>query len=75
MLLYKLTENENNLDIETQGHLSEDMSSIIISQNMFRGRDVVATNEIYLPIQNFAVLSKAITKQYVESFLDKYNLE
>lgn len=77
MLLYKLTETTTtkNLYIETHGYLSDDLKGITMSQHLFDGTEIVSTNEIYLPIKNFANLSRMVGEEYVKGIMDTYTIE
>ena len=75
MLLYKLSENTNKFYIETHGYLSDDLRGITISQHLFSGVNTVSTNEIYLPIKNFANLTRMVGEEYVKGVMSTYTVE
>tara|TARA_R110002020_G_scaffold438168_1_gene648587 strand:+ start:2510 stop:2737 length:228 start_codon:yes stop_codon:yes gene_type:complete len=75
MLLNKFNDKLTSSELETNVYLSDDYSQVIISQCLYKGSEVLSFNEVSVPLPDFAASATAVSREYVQHFLDEYKLE
>ena len=75
MLLHRFIDDLEISHSETNVYLSDDLQQVIISQCLSRSGEVLAFNEVSVPIADFARAATSVSRTYVDNFLEKYKLD
>ena len=75
MLLHSFKDDLEISHSETNVYLSNDFQQVVISQCLSRSGEVLAFNEVSVPITDFARAATSVSRSYVTHFLDKYKLD